>query len=564
MDFFSQIKLFSLLGRFFSFHTSLAPALALALACLLAASPRPAACMPADPAPEEGGRPTPGGRIVMATLGEPTNLIPPLSTDSSSHAVASLLYVSPLRYDKDIRIEPYAAESFEILDGGRHFRFKLREDIRWTDGQPLTAEDVAFTYKLMVDPNTPTAYAGDFLAIKEFRLTGRYTFEVFYDKPFARAVSTWASDILPKHLLEGEDLGNTRFARQPVGAGPYKLKEWVENQRVVLEANLDYFEGPPHIREVVYRSVPDQTTQFLELKAGNLDTIDLTPPQYLFQTGGPKWEAGWRKYRYLASAYTYLGYNLAHPLFREKAVRQALALAIDKREIIKGALMGLGEPTIGHFKPDSWAYNHELKDYPYDPAGALLKLAELGWKRETPDGPLMKDGRAFAFSIFTNQGNEQRIKAAAIIQNQLARIGIRVKVRTIEWATFIKEFIDQRRFETVLMGWSIPQDPDAFDVWHSSKAAKPGLNFVGYANPEADDLLEQGRNMVDPELRKPLYDRFQQVLLEDQPYCFLYTPYALPIISSRVHGVDPAPAGISWNFIRWWIPISQQGVAYTK
>ncbi len=559
MDFFSQIKHFSLTGGFLGPRGRIR-ALILAFVASLAAP----AWAQQGISGQESEVPTPGGRIVMATIGEPTNLIPPLATDSSSHAVSSLLYVSPLRYDKNIHIEPYAAESFEVLDGGRHFRFKLRENIRWTDGQPLTAEDVEFTYKLMVDPNTPTAYAGDFLAIKEFRLTGRYTFEVFYEKPFARAVSTWASDILPKHLLAGEDLSNTKFARNPVGAGPYILKQWVENQRVVLEANPDYFEGPPYIKEVVYRSVPDQTTQFLELKAGNLDTIDLTPPQYLFQTGGPKWEAGWRKYRYLASAYTYLGYNLAHPLFRDKAVRQALAHAIDKREIIKGALMGLGEPTIGHFKPDSWAYDHDIKDYPYDPGQALMMLAQLGWKRESPTGPLMKDGRPFAFAIFTNQGNEQRIKASAIIQNQLARIGIQVKVRTIEWATFIKEFVDQRRFEAVLLGWSIPQDPDAFDVWHSSKTAKPGLNFVGYSNPEADSLLEEGRNMIDPALRKPVYDRFQEILHEDQPYCFLYTPYALPIISARVHGVEPAPAGITWNFIRWWIPTAQQGVAYSQ
>lgn len=512
----------------------------------------------------EDGRPVHGGRIVMATIGEPSNLIPPLSTDSASHEVSSLMYVSPLRYDKDIRIEPYAAESFEILDGGRHLKFKLREDIRWFDGTPLTAADVEFTYKLMIDPNTPTAYAGDFLAIKEFRLTGPYTFEVFYEKPFARAVATWASDILPKHALSGEDLTNTKYARQPMGAGPYKLKEWVENQRVVLEANPDYFEGRPYIDEVVYRSVPDQTTQFMELKAGNLDYIGLTPPQYLFLTSGPKWERGFRKYKYLASAYTYLAYNLEHPLFKDRKARQALAHAIGKEEIIKGALMGLGVPTIGHFKPDSWAYDHDIKDYEYDPGRALMMLAELGWKRENPSGPLMRDGKPFAFTIITNQGNEQRIKTCAIIQNQLARIGIQVKVRTIEWATFIKEFVDLRRFEAIVLGWSIPQDPDAFDVWHSSKIAKPGLNFVGYVNAEADALLEQGRNMVDPALRKPVYDRFQEVLHEDQPYCFLYTPYALPILAERIHGVEPAPAGISWNFIRWWIPASQQRNAYSQ
>jgi len=560
MHFQQQSKHFSRSGRFFR----LLGALALLSAIVCAgcdSSGKDAATIRTE---DERSGPVTGGRIIMATIGEPTNLIPQLSTDSASHEVASLMYVSPLRYDKNIRIEPYAAESFEILDGGRHFKFKLRENIRWFDGTPLTAEDVEFTYRLMIDPKTPTAYAGDYLAIKEFRRTGKYTFEVFYEKPFARAVATWAGDILPRHALEGEDLTNTKYAREPMGAGPYKLKQWVENQRVILEANPDYFEGRPYIDEVVYRSVTDQTTQFMELKAGNLDYVGLTPPQYLFLTSGPKWEAGWRKYKYLASAYTYMAYNLEHPLFKDRKARQALAHAIDKREIIKGALMGLGVPTIGHFKPDSWAYDHDIKDYEYDPEKALRMLGELGWKRQSPDGPLMRDGRPFAFSVITNQGNEQRIKTCAIIQNQLARIGIQVKVRTIEWATFIKEFVDQRRYEAIVLGWSIPQDPDAFDVWHSSKIAKPGLNFVGYANPEADALLEQGRVVLDPALRKPIYDRFQEILHEDQPYCFLYTPYALPIITARVRGVDPAPAGISWNFNRWWIPKSQQRNFYSK
>lgn len=567
MHFQQQSKHFSRLGRNFTLRSVLFCFLfLLAAGCDSPKSGEPLSDGPATPvrATPADEKPAQGGRITMATLGEPSNLISVLSTDSASHDVASLIYVSPLRYDKNIKIEPYAAESFEILDGGRHLKFKMREDIRWFDGAPLTAEDVEFTYKVMVNPNTPTAYAGDFMAIKEFRLTGKYTFEVFYEKPFARAVSTWAQDILPKHALENEDLSNTKYSRQPMGAGPYKLKQWVENQRVILEANPDYFEGRPNIDEVVYRIVPDQTTQFMELKAGNLDYIGLTPPQYLFLTSGKQWERDFRKYKYLASSYAYMAYNLEHPLFKDKAVRQALAHAIGKEEIIKGALMGLGVPTIGHYKPDSWAYNHDIKDYEYDPGKALMLLARLGWKRESPTGPLMKDGKPFAFSIITNQGNEQRIKACAIIQAQMARIGIQVKVRTIEWATFIKEFVDQRRYETVLLAWSIPQDPDAFDVWHSSKIAKPGLNFVGYANPEADALLEQGRNLVDPASRKPIYDRFQEILHEDQPYCFLYTPYALPILTERVHGVEPAPAGISWNFVRWWIPSSQQRNTYAK
>jgi peptide/nickel transport system substrate-binding protein len=406
----------------------------------------------------------------------------------------------------------------------------------------------------MIDPNTPTAYAADFMAIKEFKVTGRYSFEVLYDQPFARALATWASAILPKHALMGEDLQNTKYSRDPMGCGPYKLKSWVENQRVTLEANPDYFEGRPYIDEVIYRNISDQATQFMEIKAGNLDFMDLTPPQYLYLTTGPEWDKDWRKYKYLAAAYTYLGYNLSSPLFKDKLVRQALAYAVDKQELIKGALLGQGEPVIGPYKPDSWAYDHDIKDFPHDPGLALKLLAQAGWVRQSPDGPLMKDGKPFSFTIITNQGNEPRVRTAAIIQYQLAKVGIKVQVRTLEWSTFIKEFIDQRRFEAVILGWTIPQDPDNFDVWHSSKIDKPGLNFVGFANPEADALLDKGRHILDQAKRKPIYDRFQEILHEEEPYLFLYAPYALPMVSRRIHGVEPAPAGISWNFNRWWIP----------
>ncbi len=158
-----------------------------------------------------------GGSLVEAMLGEPSNLIPPLATDSASHAVAAQIYVSLLEYNKNIELVPYAAESFEVLDDGKLLKFKLREDIRWFDGQPLTADDVEFTYKLMIDPKTPTAYAGNFKLVKTFRKTGKYSFEVEYDEPFAKALITWAMNILPKHALEGEDLLNTKYSREPFG-----------------------------------------------------------------------------------------------------------------------------------------------------------------------------------------------------------------------------------------------------------------------------------------------------------------------------------------------------------
>jgi len=509
----------------------------------------------AQPGMTAGRADTPvyGGRIVQATIGEPSNLIPRLATDSSSSSVTNLLYVSLLKYDKDLELVPYAAESVEVLDEGRRLRFVLRRDIVWADGTPLTARDVEFSYHMMIDPNTPTAYAEDYLAVKEFRLVDDYTFEVIYDTVFARSLITWAGEIVPRHILEDENLLETERSRNPVGAGPYVLREWVPGRHLILQANDRYFEGRPYIDQVVLRIVPDTGTQFLELKAGNLDMMTLTPKQYLFQTTGARWERDFRKYDYLAFAYTYLGYNLRHPIFEDKKVRQALAHAINKQEIVDIVLFGLGLPAVGPYKPGTWVFNEEIADYPYDPERAQAMLAEAGWRDENGDGVLEKDGRPFAFTIVTNQGNEERAKTAIIIQERLREIGVKVEIRTIEWASFIQEFVNPGRFDALLLGWNVLVDPDIHTVWHSSQMRPHGLNHNFYANEEVDRLLEEGRQTLDLAVRKQVYDRIQEILHEDQPYCFLYVPYALPVVSARIRGIEPAPAGITHNFERWWI-----------
>ncbi|NDV22534.1 peptide-binding protein [Desulfovibrio sp. JC022] len=503
-------------------------------------------------------KPVNGGRFREPSIAEPLCLISTLSSDSASHSVASKIFVSPLKYNKDIELVPYAAESFEVLEGGKLFKFKLREDIRWFDGQPLTAEDVEFTYQLMIDPNTPTAYAGDFKNVKEFKRTGKYTFEVRYDKVFARSLITWASDILPKHVLEGEDLNTTKYRRNPVGAGPYKLKEWVSGRRLVLEANEDYFEGRPYIDELVYRIIPDLSTQFLELKSGSLDTMGLTPQQYSFQTQGGNWDRDFQKFKYLSFSYDYLGFNMESPFFKDVRVRRAINYAIDKEEIVKGVLLGMGYPAMGPYKPGTWVYNDKLKPYGYQPEKAKQLLKEAGWWDSDGDAVIDREGKPFSFTIITNQGNSLRIKAATIIQNRLKGIGIEVKIRTVEWAAFLKDFILKGRFDATLLSWNILQDPDSYTVWHSSKAVAGGLNFIKYKNSELDELLEKGRSTLDQKERKVIYDRIQEIMHEEQPYCFLYVPMSLPIFSSRIKGLKVEPAGLGYNANEWWIPAPLQ------
>ncbi len=500
-------------------------------------------------------KPSYGGRIIIGTIGDVSTFLPILATDSASHQVAGLIYNGLVKYNGNLELVGDLAEGWEIKDGGKKIIFHLRRNVLWQDGYPFTADDVLWTYKIMVDPRTPTAYAGDFLTIKSLRKLDDYTIEVTYREPFAPALSSWTLPILPSHIIKKEkDITKSSLILKPIGTGPYRLKKWTPGVSSELIYFKNYFEGRPYIDRVIFRVIPDPTTMFMELKLGNIDWMNLTPLQFKRETNNSWFRRNFRKYKYLSFSYTYLGYNLNHPLFKDKRVRQAISYAINKEEIIKGALFGLGEIATGPYKPGTYYYNPHVKRYPYDPEKAKKILEECGWKDTDGDGILDKNGIPFSFTILTNQGNIVRRKTAELIQYRLSQIGIKVKIRIVEWASFIKEFIDKRRFEAVILGWTIGEDPDLFDVWHSSKRGPHQLNFMGYSNPEVDRLLEEGRRVFDRRKRKEIYDRFQEILAEDQPYTFLYVPYALPIVNRRIFGIKPMPAGISYNFHRWYIP----------
>lgn len=498
-----------------------------------------------------------GDAIVVGSIGDASNLIPLLASDSASHDIAGLVYNGLVRYDKNLNLEGDLAESWEISKDGLVITFHLRKGVKWHDGADFTADDVMYTYKVTIDPKTPTAYSGDFLMVKKAEVLDNYTFRATYSKPFAPALASWGSAILPRHLLEGKDIAKSELARHPTGTGPYKFVEWKTGEKIVLESNHDYWEGRPYIDRYVYRIIPDQATLFLELKSGGIDYTGLTPLQYARQTEFAEFKKGFNKYRYLSFSYTYLGYNLTNPLFQDRRVRKALSYGIDKQELVDGVLLGLGKPASGPYKPGTWVYNDKVERYDYNPQKARELLAEAGWKDSNGDGILDKDGKPFEFTIMTNQGNESRAKTVEIIQKRLKEIGISVKPRVMEWAAFLQR-IDKKDFESVVLGWTIGQDPDLFDIWHSSKTQPKELNFISYKNTEVDDLLVKARETFNQEERKNYYDRIQEILADDAPYTFLYVPDALPAVSSRFRGIEPAPAGIMHNFIKWYVPKGEQ------
>jgi peptide/nickel transport system substrate-binding protein len=503
-----------------------------------------------------------GDTFIEASIGDASNLLPVLSSDSASSAINSLVYNGLLRYNGQLELEGDLAERWEVSEDNRTLTFHLRRDVRWHDGTSFTASDVKFTYELYIDPEIPTAYAESFSQVTRVETPDPYTFIAHYNTPYAPALLSWATAIHPRHLLEGTDILRSPLSRSPVGTGPYRFGEWVSGEKIVLEANPDYFEGPPYIRRVVYRIIPDVSTQFLELQTGSLDFMGLTPLQFDRQTDTLAFRRNYNKYQYLSFGYTYLGYNLRRPLFADKRVRQALAYAIDEQELIDGVLLGYGEVATGPYKPDTWVYNPDVRRYHYNPEKARQLLAEAGWQDTTGDGILNKNGQRLAFTIVTNQGNDLRIKTGEIIQRRFREIGVDVRLRVIEWATFLKDFINPGNFDATILGWSGGPEPDQFNIWHSSKMAPGQLNFIGFEHSEVDELLERGRRVFAQEQRKEYYDRFQEILAEEQPYTFLYVSEALPAVSRRFRGVEPAPAGIRYNFQHWFVPTAEQ--KYTR
>ncbi|NTU41987.1 MAG: peptide-binding protein [Nitrospirales bacterium] len=491
--------------------------------------------------------------ITIGLSADAKRLLPLLATDGASAEISGHIFNGLTKYDKTIRITGDLAESWDVSPDGLTITFHLRKGVKWHDGVEFTADDVLFTYTTVINPLIPTPYSSNFGPVDCVEAPDRYTVRVKYKEPYAPALESWGMGIIPKHLLEGKDIGSDRVNRSPVGTGPYRLKEWVSGQKIVLDAFDGYFEGRPNIDRIIARIIPDSSTTFLELKFGGIDFMGLTPPQYKLQANTAFFQRYFQKFRYPSFGYTYLGYNLLNPMFSDKRVRQAIACSLDKKELIAGVLMGYGTPCTGPFPPESWAYNSAVKDYPHDPARALALLAEAGWQRNR-EGVLEKNGKPFVFTVLVNQGNEARLKAAQIMKEQLKRVGITMNIKVLEWQAMLHKFIDKKMFEAVLMGWGLSRDPDLYDIWLSTKTKEGEFNFISYKNAEVDRLLVEGRQTFDMKKRKAIYNRIHEILADEQPYAFLFVPDALPVLHKRFRGVEQSPIGIWHDFIHWSVP----------
>ncbi len=432
--------------------------------------------------------------------------------------------------------------------------FHLRPNVKFHDGHVFDAEDVKFTYEAVMNQRNLSPRESDYRPIKTVEVIDPLTVRIVYKELYSPALSTWGMGILPAHLLNSEALRDearrrgrdpkeftlrqSEFNRQPIGCGPFRFREWRSDQYIVLERFEDYWEGPPNYRKYTFRIVPDLLTQEMEFYAGTVDSYGVQPHQVARLGKDPTYQS----FSGLSFGYTYIGYNMRREPFKDRRVRKALGMAIDVDKIIKYVLYGQGERITGPFVKQTDYYNHAIEPNPYDPEGALGLLAEAGWKRGS-DGWLEKDGRRFQFTLITNQGNNLRKAILSIAQDSWRKIGIDVRTDVLEWAVFIQERVNKLDFDALILGWAMGIEPDLYQIWHSSQTGPNQLNFIGFRNEEADDLIIKIRQEYDHDTQVAYCHRLHEIIAEEQPYTFLYVGKWTAVLDKRIVIMDVDPDG---------------------
>ncbi len=449
--------------------------------------------------------------------------------------------------------EPRLAESWELSEDRRVLTFHLRQDVVWSDGVPVTAEDVRWTWEVQTSPEVAWA----FVDVKEF-ITGvevvdEHTVAFHFSEPYATQVLDAIQGlILPKHawsrlpLAEWKDNADW-FRENLVVDGPFTLESWDSQQRFVLRRNERYYEpDKPRVERIVFRVVPDRTSQLAMLRSGEAHMIDWARPDDAAAIqGDPELEL----LSYIPRTFHGIVWNVKNPLFASRKVRQALTLAIDRQVIVDSPYHGYAEIGASPFTSNLWVRNRELEPWPYDPARATALLAEEGWIDSDGDGVLDKDGKPFRFAILTGAGNELRQDILTIVQEQLRQVGIAAEQYALEFNTMLARELDHD-FEATFVGLSIPTSLDLYYFFHTD-AANGSYNFGAYSNPQVDRLIETLQDEVDQLAAKPLFDELQVLLHEDLPFTFLYEAQRLVPVRKELRGVRPNALSTFFGLQEW-------------
>lgn len=468
--------------------------------------------------------------FVVAIESAPTQLDPRFSTDAYSERIGHLLFSRLIRSDPAGRMVPDLAERWEI-EGETRYTFYLKKNVTFHDGRPLTAEDVRHTYESMLDPALASPHRKGYEIIDRIETPDRFTIRFILSKPHAPFLNELTRGIVPKHLAQN---GSASFSSHPTGSGPFQLVRNDPDDTVALSAFPDYFEGPPPTKRLLFRIVPEEAVRLLEMEKGNLDLIqNAFPPDAL-----PRLQANPRLKIAQApgSTYSYLGFNLKDPILRDRRVREAIALSMNREEITEHIFKKLAHPATGLLPPSHWAYSPSETGYRYDPERARRLLDEAG--HPDPEGPSPR----FKLTHKTSQ-NELARRVAEVIQRQLSLVGIDVEIRSYEWGTFYAD-IKSGNFQLFTLSWVGIRDPDIYyNVFHSGSIPPNGSNRGFYQNTEIDRRVEAARETLDPEKRKALYAEVQKIISEDLPYVSLWHTDNVAVMKKEVEGYTLYPDG---------------------
>ncbi len=439
----------------------------------------------------------------------------------------------------------YAKEILPATEHNPIVLFQLRPHLKFHDGHIFDANDVKFTYEAIMDPRNLSPRVPDYEPVKHVEVIDPLTVRVMYKRLYSPALGTWGMGILPEHLLNEEALREealrldkdpedfsmrqSGFGRHPIGCGPFIFREWKSDQYIILDRFEDYWEGEPNYEQYTYRIVPDPLTQEMEFYGGTVDSYSVQPHQVERLRNNPKYQS----FSGLSFGYTYLGYNMRREPFDDPRVRRALGMAIDVGKIIDHVLYGQGERITGPFVKQTDYYNQSIEPVPYSPRSALALLEEAGWSRNQ-EGWLERNGKRLQFTLITNSGNDLRKAVLAIAQDSWRQIGVDVRTDLLEWAVFIQERVNKWDFDAVVLGWQMGIEPDLYQIWHSSQTNPHQLNFVGFKNQEADDLIIKIRQEYNYDKQVAYCHRLHEIIAQEQPYTFLYVGKWTAVLDKRI------------------------------
>jgi len=504
-------------------------------------------------------RPTarPPNTLVIGVLADIQNWNPYLTETKFSDDLLALVYPSlavemPDYHEHPPTFAPALAERWESSENGLELTFHLRRDLIWSDGEPVTADDVVFTWQAQISEEVGWygAYTKDFIDSVEKidEHTVKFSFSQMY--PY-RLMDANEGLILPAHAWKDipfEDWHSTSWLPHVVGAGPFLPTAHVPQQDITLAANTNYRLGPPaKISRVVWRIVPDQLSLMTQLLAGEFDFVSSLAPE---EAQRIETDPNLRLVDIPHRGYTHICWNTTLPELADPRVRRALGMAIDRQTIIETVYRSYAQPSIGPILSTMWAFDETLEPLPYDPQSASQLLADAGWRDDDGDGTLEKDGRPLALEFLTNAENKMRQDICMLVTRNLRAIGVSVTPRTVEWGTFLSR-LRTGAFDGVVNRWVEPTQIDLEDVWHTTPEGVESSNYGQYSNSEVDRLIEEVTEIRDIDLQKELYGQIQQLIVADQPYTFLVEGRKLRAISARVHGSIQNDATPYFNLEAW-------------